>query len=62
MYSLGIIIFEMFSKIYCSMKDDRDRLINITNLKKNSIFPPNFDIESSEGSNPNDVKGIKSSL
>merc|ERR1712131_317306 len=42
MFALGIIVFEIFCKIFCNMKDDRDRLINIRQLKINDQFPERF--------------------
>ena len=38
MYAMGIVIFEMYCKIYYKMKDDRERLIFINDLKKKINF------------------------
>ena len=46
MFALGIIIFEIFCKIFCNMQDDRGRLINIQKLKKETEFPPQFNDDS----------------
>ena len=43
MYAMGIIIFEMYCKIYCKMKDDRERLIFINDLKKKDKLPNGFE-------------------
>ena len=42
MYAMGIISFELYCQIYCKMKDDRERLIFINDLKKKDKLPNGF--------------------
>ena len=43
MYAMGIIIFEIDCKIYWKMKDDRERIIFINDLKKEGKLPNGFE-------------------
>lgn len=39
MYSLGIILFEL----YCPFKTEMERMLNINDLKNNLTFPNNME-------------------